>query len=49
MALAFNNNHLIYHQMDVQWSMGLAGTNFGNPDLFNKYLEFMTRIKHARH
>ena len=32
MAWAFNNNHIVYHSMDVQWSMGLKWTYFANPD-----------------
>ena len=32
MALAFNDNHIIYYCMDVQWSLGLAQTDSANPD-----------------
>ena len=32
MALAFNNNHIIYYQMDMQWSVGLTWTYFTSPD-----------------
>ena len=32
MALAFNNNYIIYYHMDAQWSIGLAQTYFSSPD-----------------
>ena len=31
-ALAFNNNQIIYYHTDVQWSVGLAQTFFANPN-----------------
>ena len=30
-VLAFNNNHIIYHNMDAQWSRALAWTYSTNP------------------
>ena len=32
MALAFNDNHIIYYHMDVQWSIELIQTYFTNPN-----------------
>ena len=34
MTLAFNNDHIIYYQMDALQSMGLALTYFTHPDYF---------------
>ena len=31
MALALNNNHIIYYCMDAQWSVGLGWTYFASP------------------
>ena len=32
MALAFNNEHIVYYHMDALWSMALMQTNFTHPD-----------------